>query len=159
MRFAGCRALVATVLAAALAAGCADTEPVEPASEAPPEAGPPMTVSHILVGITRKGGKVTRSKESALRRARAILEEARAGRRDWQALVEEYTDDRNAEGVPNSGNRVQKNAPPLPPGTFVFDERSSFVGPFTEAARKTPVGEVSEPVETQFGYHLVRRLQ
>lgn len=34
--------------------------------------------------------------------------------------------------------------------------RGMMVAPFEEAAFSTPVGETSEPVETQFGYHLVQ---
>jgi peptidyl-prolyl cis-trans isomerase D len=35
-------------------------------------------------------------------------------------------------------------------------EQMGFVEPFTEAARALPTGQVSEPVLTPFGYHLIR---
>lgn len=41
-------------------------------------------------------------------------------------------------------------------GTF---DRNRMVGAFTEAAFTLPVGQVSEPVRTEFGYHLVEVLE
>lgn len=41
-------------------------------------------------------------------------------------------------------------------GTF---DRNRMVAPFTEAAFSLPVGEISEPVLTQFGYHLIEVLE
>jgi peptidyl-prolyl cis-trans isomerase C len=31
-----------------------------------------------------------------------------------------------------------------------------MVGPFDEAAGKLPLGEISEPVKTPFGYHIIQ---
>jgi len=31
-----------------------------------------------------------------------------------------------------------------------------MVGPFDEAAGKLPLGEISEPVQTPFGYHIIQ---
>lgn len=37
-----------------------------------------------------------------------------------------------------------------------FDKDVRFVAPFKEAALTLPVGKVSEPIKTQFGYHLIK---
>jgi peptidyl-prolyl cis-trans isomerase D len=40
-------------------------------------------------------------------------------------------------------------------GDLGFFDREKMVAPFTDAAFKLPVGQISEPVRTQFGYHLI----
>lgn len=37
--------------------------------------------------------------------------------------------------------------------------RGVMVAPFEEAAFALDIGEISEPVQTQFGYHLIHRTQ
>lgn len=41
-------------------------------------------------------------------------------------------------------------------GDLGFFGRGVMVGEFEDAAFKTPVGTVSEPIQTQFGWHLIK---
>ncbi len=43
-------------------------------------------------------------------------------------------------------------------GSLGYFGRGMMVKPFDEAAFKLEVGAVSEPVKSEFGYHLIKRL-
>ena len=43
-------------------------------------------------------------------------------------------------------------------GNLGYFGRGMMVKPFEEAAFKLEVGQVSEPVKSEFGYHLIKRL-
>jgi peptidyl-prolyl cis-trans isomerase SurA len=82
-----------------------------------------------------------------------IREEIMNGK-DFSEAAVEYSDDpsaRDREEIPNQQRARKGNKGDL--GYFtVFN----MVYPFESAAYKTPVGEVSQPVRTKFGYHLVK---
>lgn len=92
-------------------------------------------VSHILVGF--KG----RSPDEALKRVQEVRTLALNGK-DFGELALEYSDDPSA----------QKNK-----GDLGFFEAKTMVVPFSKAAfaMNTP-GEISEPVKTQYGYHIIQ---
>jgi len=69
-----------------------------------------------------------------------IREEILSGTKDFAAAATEYSED------PGSATRG---------GDLGRFDRNRMVAPFTEAAFSLPVGEVSEPVKTKFGYHLI----
>jgi parvulin-like peptidyl-prolyl isomerase len=63
---------------------------------------------------------------------------------DFAVLAQEYSDD--------TGSAVEG-------GDLGWFGKGMMVAPFEEAAFSLPVGEVSEPVKTDFGYHLIEVLE
>ncbi|MFA7239391.1 MAG: peptidylprolyl isomerase [Sulfuricellaceae bacterium] len=91
--------------------------------------------SHILVDSKN------RSDEEALKRIQEARVKALEGK-SFDALAQEYSDDPSAKE--NKGD-------------LGFFEAGNMVKPFSDAAfALSAPGEISEPVKTQFGYHIIR---
>jgi len=100
--------------------------------------GERVRARHILLGF---GDDRAPARVDSLRGlAEELRDRARAGG-DFAALAEEYSDD------PGSAARG---------GDLSFFERGVMVPPFEEAAFALEPGEVSDVVETQFGFHIIR---
>lgn len=99
------------------------------------------TVSHVLIGtVDPQTQEEKRTNEEALERA----EEVRAkllGGADFSATAKEYSDD---EGSIENG------------GTYKDWNLYQFVEEFRDAALELPLHQISEPVETMYGYHIIR---
>ena len=101
---------------------------------------------HVLVqwmGSDRAGKSVLRTKEQALVLAQEVLKRARAGE-DLGRLAVEYSDE------PNAGARG---------GSLGRFSKGQMVGAFEAVAFKLKVGEISDIVETPFGYHILQRTE
>ncbi|MFO0554940.1 MAG: peptidylprolyl isomerase [Polyangiaceae bacterium] len=108
----------------------------------------PKTIGakHILImhkDSERRPPSISRTREEAKARAEQVLERVRAGG-DFDRLVIEYSDE------PGAGERNGDLG--------VFDKRS-MVKPFSDAAFKLEVGQISDVVETPFGFHIIKRTQ
>lgn len=102
--------------------------------------------SHLLVqyvGAMRAPSTVTRTKSEAEARAREALAKARAGA-DFGSLVAQYSDE------PGAARRKGKL------GKFTRDR---MVPAFAAAAFALKPGELSNVVETPFGYHVILRTE
>jgi hypothetical protein len=123
------------------ATASADARDDAPTAEAEIEA------THLLImhkGSARKPDSVTRSKEEARARAAEALKRIRDGE-DFNKIVAEYTDEASGK------------MPGRQPGQLGSFTRKMMVKPFADAAFALKVGQVSDIVETQFGYHVIKR--
>ncbi len=106
-----------------------------------------IAARHVLVsylGARRAAEEITRTQDEARARAEEVVELARASLADWNNLVGEYSDEPRQPGAPTTGDL----------GTF---GRGRMVPAFERAAFALEVGEVSEVVESPFGYHVIYR--
>jgi peptidyl-prolyl cis-trans isomerase D len=93
--------------------------------------------SHILIAST---GKDAAADAAALAKAQQVLKEVRAGG-DFAALAKKYSQD------PGSARQG---------GDLGWALRGAYVQPFAEKLFAMKAGEISEPVKTQYGYHIIR---
>jgi len=103
-----------------------------------------VTASHVLVAF--KGAKrakdITRTKDEAKKLAGEVRTKALKGG-DFAALAKEYSDDKG------SGARGGDLGS--------FEREGRMVKPFADAAFALKVGDVSEIVESDFGFHVIKR--
>lgn len=105
-----------------------------------------ISARHLLIaykGGLRASPGIGRSKAEALTRAEEAHKRALAGE-DFVALVKQYSDE------PGAGDRG---------GDLGKFDRQSMVPAFANAAFALKVGEISAVVETQFGYHVIKRTE
>ncbi len=94
-------------------------------------------VSHILIKVAENA--TPKDRKAALKRINELRDELRKGA-DFNELASKHSQDPSAR---------ENN------GDIGFVSVFRTVYDFETAAFNTPIGEVSEPVETKFGYHLV----
>ncbi|MGC8667935.1 MAG: peptidylprolyl isomerase [Chthonomonadales bacterium] len=107
-------------------------------------------VRHILISTSKLPD------EQARRKAEKIYEEIKAGK-DFAALANQFSDD--PSNKPQKWDpKLKKEVPAGPPkgGELGWAPLSRYVPEFADAIRKLKPGEVSPPVKTQFGYHIIQ---
>ncbi|WP_321375578.1 peptidylprolyl isomerase [uncultured Draconibacterium sp.] len=97
-----------------------------------------VDASHILLRI--EPNTSPQKKKEVLDKISAIKDEIMAGKPFDDAAME-YSEDPSA----------QTNK-----GRLGYFSAFTMVAPFEDAAFNTPVGEVSDPIKTDFGYHLIK---
>lgn len=136
----------ASAAASEAAPAAASAPSAAPAASAPKPVPDAIAAQHVLVAY--KGAKgapktITRSKTDAKKRAEEVVAKAKSGA-DFAALAAEYSDD------PGSKERM---------GSVGKFTRDKMTKPFSDAAFALDVDEVSGAVETDFGFHVIKRNQ
>ncbi len=93
---------------------------------------------HILIKVDKEGDK--KAWEAAKKKAEMVRKKALKGE-DFATLAKEYSDD------PGSKNKG---------GELGYFTKGRMVPEFENAAFALKVGEISEPVKTAFGYHIIK---
>ncbi|MFP4469460.1 MAG: peptidylprolyl isomerase [Bacteroidales bacterium] len=109
-----------------------------------------IRVSHILIRLEKYATPADTLE--AYNKITEIRKRIVEGGEDFNAVAEEVSEDPTARDMPARGFQPPRKGNRGDIGYFsVFD----MVYPFEDAAYKLDVGEVSEPVRTDFGYHLI----
>ena len=97
-----------------------------------------VDASHILLGVNKDASP--EEEQEVLDEIKNIRKQIIAGK-PFEDAAMEYSEDPSAQT--NKGH-------------LNYFSAFTMVAPFEDAAFNTPVGEISEPVRTDFGYHLIK---
>jgi parvulin-like peptidyl-prolyl isomerase len=119
-----------------------------PAPTPTPAPAPEQSIaaSHVLIqykGSMRAAPTITRSKEEAKKLATEVMNKAKKGQ-DFAALAKQYSDE------PGAKDRA---------GALGKFTKGQMVKPFADAAFAMKPGEISNVVETDFGFHVIKRTE
>lgn len=98
------------------------------------------SVRHILIRLNDSDGKTLRTKEQALTLAKDIQQKLKNGG-DFAALAKQYSEDPGSKDIG---------------GLYTNAEVNEWVEGFKNAAISQTIGTIGDPVETEFGYHIIK---
>jgi len=93
---------------------------------------------HILIAVTDQ--KDAKADAAALAKAKDIEAQLKQGK-DFGELAKKFSAD--------PGSAAQG-------GDLGWADKTAFVGPFTDALFAMQAGQISDPVKTQYGYHIIK---
>lgn len=99
--------------------------------------------SHILVKVDSDA--TDEEKESAKNKAQECLDKIKSGEMSWDDAVSEYSDDSSKD----SGDEGSK-------GDVGWDKLSSFVDAYQTALDGLNEGDMTDVVESDYGYHIIK---
>ena len=114
-----------------------------------------VKVAHILIKTDK------RSDAAARQLASDIARRAKAGE-DFTKLVQQYSEDAGSKATGGVVGWASANPPTKPTGKDGKpnpNDAQHFVPEFTAASLRLNPGQVSEPVHSSFGYHVIKGLE
>ncbi len=109
-----------------------------------------IRASHILFSVAEHAPP--EDTLEAYRRAMDVRGQLLEGA-SFEEMARQHSDDPSATGMEATANRP---AMPGNDGDLGYFTVLNMVYPFESAAYNTPVGEITKPVRTSFGYHLIK---
>lgn len=109
-----------------------------------------IRASHILIECLP--GAAPKDTLIAYNKALDLRDRIRKGEMTFTEAAVKYSEDKSAQDIinPNTGKKQYGNK-----GDLGYFSAFNLIYPFETAAYNTPVGEISMPFRTQFGYHIV----
>jgi peptidyl-prolyl cis-trans isomerase D len=104
-------------------------------------AGGLLAARHILIGFKNPGVPASQAEKDSLKK-KADMVRAQVTPANFAAMVDKYSTDPTAKQ--NKGSL----------GVF---PRGAMIAEFSNATANLKPGEISQPVETQYGYHIIQR--
>ncbi|WP_017691366.1 peptidylprolyl isomerase [Paenibacillus sp. PAMC 26794] len=98
------------------------------------------SVRHVLINFTDPKTQKERKKEDALKIAKEVKTKLDGGA-DFAEIAKKYSED------PGSAEKG---------GLYENTPVSTWVDAFKEAAKTLPLNKISDPVETEYGYHIMK---
>ena len=105
-------------------------------------AGGLLAARHILIGFKNQGVPATQAEKDSLKK-KADAVRTQVTPQNFEDMVKKYSSDPTA---------------PQNKGYLGVFPRGAMVPAFSNATAALKPGEISQPVETQFGYHIIQRL-
>ncbi|WP_161602431.1 peptidylprolyl isomerase [Tautonia marina] len=104
--------------------------------------GTTLQASHILMRVEPEATDA--EKQAARQKLVDLKKQIDEGALDFAVAADKFSEDPSNQEAPDGGN------------IGYFSRRGQVVEPFAEAAFALDVGAVSDPVETEYGYHLIK---
>lgn len=111
-----------------------------------------VRASHIMIALPENVAENDSIAIAAYKKLQSIRKQANSGT-DFNALARKYSDDPSARDMKASRNQPARTGNG---GDLGYFTAFYMVYPFETAAYNTTVGEISEPIRTRYGYHIIK---
>lgn len=111
-----------------------------------------VRASHIMISVPEEVSKNDSVAQSAYAKLLDIRKQILAGA-DFTKMAQKHSDDPSARDMPASKYRGQRQGNG---GDLGYFTAFYMVYPFETAAYTTEVGDISMPIRTQYGYHIIK---